>query len=306
MAEPQDPTEPTPRPARKGGRAAAPGASQDPRAADPQEPVADGQGEAPTAELPATDAAAPAASAAAAPGSPPGGPAGPPPRGPGGPPPGGPAGAATGGGYPQGPPPRRPGLWRQATSTTGGTVAVAVAAAALALLLLGVVGLGGLFVARAVASDSRDDRLEQVRDRGVLGDRDGREGRVPPGMRDRRDGGGQGRELPRERDGAVPDSRGDGLGQLMRGALALGAVQHGEFTVTGADGKAVVMTVQRGTVTAVSGTSLAVRSTDGFSATYKLDDATRGGADLAKDDSALVVARKDGATAVVVRELRTR
>ena len=84
----------------------------------------------------------------------------------------------------------------------------------------------------------------------------------------------------------------------MRGAMALGAVQHGEFTVTGADGKAVVMTVQRGTVTAVSDTSLAVKS-DGRLHARRTSSTTppAGGADLAKDDSALVVARKDGATA---------
>ena len=284
MAEPQDPTEPTPRPARKGASSAA-GASHEPQPTAPQQPVTP-QGPAP-------------GPAAGPPPGPPAGPPGPPPAGP----PAGPSGRPSGG-YPPGPPPRRPGLWRQATATTGGTVAVAVAAAALALLLLGVLGLGGLLVARAVASDHRDDRMEQLGDRGLLGDRDGR---LPPGLRDGREGGGgQSRELPRERDGAVPDSRGDGPGQLLRGALALGAVQHGEFTVTGVDGKAVVMTLQRGTVTAVSDTSLSVRSADGFAATYRLDDATRGGADLAKDDSAVVIARKDGATAVVVREVRTR
>jgi hypothetical protein len=242
MAEPQDPTEPTPRPPRQ-----------------------------------AAPAAAPRAEAAAPP----------------------PGAADRSGGHAPGPPPRRPGLWRQATSTTGGTVAVAVAAAALALLLLGAVGLGGLFVVRAVASDHRDDRMEQVGDGGILRDRDGR---IPPRWQGPGNGGGQ----PQERGGAVPDARGDGIGQLLRGALALGAVQHGELTVSGADGKPTVMTVQRGTVTAVSDTSLALRSADGFTATYKLDDATRGGADLAEDDSAFVVARKAGATAVVVREIRTR
>jgi hypothetical protein len=281
MPEQQDPTEPTPRPARES--AGAPGTGVPPQSAPPSAPQSFPQSP-PQATPQSPPQAAPQGAPQAAPqGAPRSAPAS---------------------AYPAGPPPRRPGLWRQATSTTGGTIAVAVAAAALALLLLGMVGLGGLFVARAVASNHRDDRQEQVRDRGVFGNRDDR---LPPGRQGQGNGnGGQPRQLPPQRDGAAPGAGGGGLAELLRGAQALGAVQHGEFTVNGTDGKATVMTVQRGTVTAVSATSLSVKSADGFTATYKLDDATRGGGGLAKDDAAVVIARKAGAAAVVVREVRTR
>lgn len=70
------------------------------------------------------------------------------------------------------------------------------------------------------------------------------------------------------------------------------------------NGKPVVMTVQRGTVTSVSATSIAVRSDDGFTARYAMDTSTRRPAGLAKDDVVVVVAQKSGAKAVVVRLVR--
>ena len=101
---------------------------------------------------------------------------------------------------------------------------------------------------------------------------------------------------------------GQGDGGMMRGnglLGRLGGVQHGEFTVTGSDGKAVVMTVQRGAVTAASATSVSVRSTDGFSQTYAVNTATRvsGGsaAQLGKDDQVVVLARKADRVAVQIR-----
>ncbi|MBC7639747.1 MAG: hypothetical protein H7231_08205, partial [Rhodoferax sp.] len=59
-------------------------------------------------------------------------------------------------------------------------------------------------------------------------------------------------------------------GPGMRGAL------HGELTVPEADGTGTqVVLVQSGTVTAVSKTSLSVKSTDGFTATYAITPSTR-------------------------------
>ena len=56
----------------------------------------------------------------------------------------------------------------------------------------------------------------------------------------------------------------------MRGAL------HGELTMPQADGTGTeVILVQRGTVTAVSSTSLSVKSTDGFTSTYTVSSTTR-------------------------------
>ena len=62
----------------------------------------------------------------------------------------------------------------------------------------------------------------------------------------------------------------------MRSAMALGNVQHGEFTVTDEAGKATVMLLQRGEVTKVSDTSLSVKSADNFAGTYALNADTRG------------------------------
>jgi diaminopimelate epimerase len=46
---------------------------------------------------------------------------------------------------------------------------------------------------------------------------------------------------------------------------------HGEVTVQGKDGTKTIV-VQRGAITAVSGTSLTVKSTDGYTLTWKLAD----------------------------------
>lgn len=91
---------------------------------------------------------------------------------------------------------------------------------------------------------------------------------------------------------------------LMKRAL------HGEVTLAGKQHRTVAF--QRGTITAVNAGSVTVRSTDGFSATYRLETKTRVRqgkepgtvTDLAAEDTVRVVARKDGSTltAKVVRE----
>ena len=218
---------------------------------------------------------------------------GPPPQGP--PPQGPPPGP--GGGAPV--PPKQPGLWRQATSTRGGTVAVVVAACLAALLVVTLVG-GGLFaVARVVAGHDRGTKIERMADR--------RDGALPPGMQKKLDrmpgpavprgpgsgAGGQGKGL----GGGL----GNGLGPLLRGAHGLGDVQHGEFTVQGLDGKPTTMTLQRGSVTAATATKVTVKSADGFTASYAVDSSTRGRTSgLKAGDTVLVVATKDGAKAVVI------
>ncbi|WP_406832345.1 hypothetical protein ABEG17_05845 [Pedococcus sp. KACC 23699] len=183
-------------------------------------------------------------------------------------------------------PPKGPNLFRQATSTTGGTIALIVAAGLALLLVLGVAGVGAVAVARAVVGHhDRTDRMEQMRDQG--------EGGLPPGPQRRLDRG----------NGAAP---GGGMGSMMGGLGALGNVQHGEFTAQDAAGTSVVMTVQRGTVTAASTSSVSVKSADGFTATYAVDGSTRGGAtSWTKGDSVLVVAQKAGARAVLIRAART-
>ena len=225
-------------------------------------------------------------------------------------------------------PPKRPTLWRQATSTTGGTIAVAVAGALIALLVVGILGVGAMAVVRTVAGhDDRGGRMEQVRG--------GRDGKLPPGLQRRMDdgqlpgngngtGNGNGKAKGKAKGGqdgdgpraGAPGGRGglgglgglgrSGMGAMMGSAGALGDVQHGELTVQDQAGKAVVMTLQRGTVTTVSSTSVTVKSADGFTATYAVDDATRGRAGaVTKGDAVLVVAQKTGAKAVAIRAVRS-
>jgi len=164
---------------------------------------------------------------------------------------------------------------------------VVVAAGLAALLLVGLASAAAVTIGRGVLHHDRQDRMEQARDRFQ-----------PPGQRQ-----GQGPMGPRDRSG---NGNGSGLGPLLRGAMGLGDVQHGEFTVTGTDGNAVTMTVQRGEVTKVSDTSLTVRSEDGFTATYAVSVDTRrtGASDLATGDTVLVVAEKAGAKAVLVQARR--
>jgi hypothetical protein len=151
-------------------------------------------------------------------------------------------------------------------------------------MLLGVMAVGLFALARV--ADLGDERRERVAQRGDEGF-----GERGPGMGPRM---GRGGNDPR-------DGQGIGGGLLGR----LGNVQHGELTVTGSDGKAVVMTVQRGAVTAASATSVSVRSADGFSQTYAVNASTRvaGGsaAALEKGDPVMVLARKDDRVAVLVR-----
>lgn len=216
-----------------------------------------------------------------APAAPP--PAAPPPAAP---PPGGPP--------PASPPPgpaRRPNLWRQATSTTGGLVAVIVAACLVALLVLGLFGTAVFVAARTVAGHDHEAGSPHV---SAL-----RNGNGPPGQHKKLDRApGDGNAMPR---GPGPMGRnGNGTpGQLLRG---LGSVQHGEVTVTGSDGKPTVMTVQRGSVTAATATKVTVKSDDGFTASYAVDSSTRGRTSgLVAGDTVTVLATKAGAKAVLIR-----
>jgi hypothetical protein len=185
---------------------------------------------------------------------------------------------------PGGPPPRKPGLWKQATSTTGGLVALIVAGCLAALLLVGLVAAAAVTARHVVASHNREQRIER------------QDEAFPPGLRK------QVPAVPRDGNGKVAPKAHGQLGPLLRGALGLGQVQHGELTVQGANGTSSVMTVQRGTVTASSSTSLTVKSTDGFTGTYAIDASTRGPAKaLATGNTVLVVAQKSGNKAVLIQ-----
>lgn len=94
-----------------------------------------------------------------------------------------------------------------------------------------------------------------------------------------------------------------GHGRFGPGADAL----HGEFVVPGKSGGYQTIDVQRGTVTAVSTSSLTVRSSDGYSATYTVTansfvGANRDGIGSVKNgDQIGVLAVKSGGTLTAVR-----
>lgn len=97
----------------------------------------------------------------------------------------------------------------------------------------------------------------------------GREG-APYGRGGRRDGQPDGRHGHGRRDalGAL-----GALGHLKTGMF--GGVLHGQAVVRAADGTFSTVHGQTGTVTAVSATSITVRSDDGFSKTYVVTPDTR-------------------------------
>jgi hypothetical protein len=97
-----------------------------------------------------------------------------------------------------------------------------------------------------------------------------------------------------------PGARGRLGGALGRGLA--GDALHGEFVVKDKDGKVVTRVVQHGQVTAVSTTSVSLKSDDGFTGTYAVNGDTRvrvGGDNAAisgvkTGNEAWIVATKDG------------
>jgi hypothetical protein len=152
------------------------------------------------------------------------------------------------------PPVPRKGVWHQATSTHGGRWAIGIAAAALALLMFLGIGVAGLLVLRNhdrfAMMGQRQDRFS----RGQLGQGNGR----GPGGESGRQGGMPG--APGMRGGGP-----QGLGGL--GGLLGGGALHGNVTAT-VNGSVQALVFQRGEVTAVSATSIALKSSDGFVGTY--------------------------------------
>jgi hypothetical protein len=82
----------------------------------------------------------------------------------------------------------------------------------------------------------------------------------------------------------------------------IGRGMHGEWVVKGKDGKPITLETIRGTVTAVSSSSVTVKAEDGYTETFvtSLDTKVRGGADSLGDVKAgakgAVVGVKSGTT----------
>lgn len=199
--------------------------------------------------------------------------------------------------------PPKASVWHRATSTSGGRWGLGIAAGALALLLVVSLGVAGLLVLRNY------DRVDLLGNRG-------------DGQFLRQDGPGNGRGNGNGRDNdksrgpgakddkvrpnqqgipGMPGGRAQGLGGL--GSLLGGTALHGEVT-TNANGSVQALLFQRGEVTAVSATSITIKSPDGFTATYGRTAATSSrGAALVKGGQAFVLARAADKVAITTMAL---
>jgi hypothetical protein len=185
--------------------------------------------------------------------------------------------------------PPRTNTWHQVTATPGRRWALGISALAVALLLMVGIGAAGLLVLRA------HDRVD------LLGNRpDGRslqEGRGD----DRRDGDTRGRHDRRDLRGERRSQGPGGLGSLLGGTPL-----HGEVTAT-ISGSVQALAFQLGEVTAVSDTSITLKSSDGFVGTYGRTAVTRSrGGPLVKGGQAFVLARASDKVAIRVIATRAR
>ncbi len=102
--------------------------------------------------------------------------------------------------------------------------------------------------------------------------------------------------------GGMPGPGGPPPGAMRgSGPDAMGAPPlHGEFVVPASSGGYTTMLTQTGTVTAISATSITVRSEDGYTQTYAIPS-TSGGTDAspAVNDQVTVSATRIGQTAIV-------
>lgn len=203
------------------------------------------------------------------------------------------------------PPPPRRSMWGDATSTTGGKVALLAGFGALALVLLIVGGLAVAGLVRAVTDDDRGPvgwhmGVDDDDDRGEMGPGMGRG--MGPGNDDSDQGFGPG-------NGQGNGNRngwGMGPGMGMGGLGAFGGL-HGEAVIEDGTGTRTIL-FQRGEVTAVTTDKVTVKSTDDFTATYTIGDDTRQRikdkvSSLEQGDQVMVVADKDGATTLQILRL---
>ena len=183
-----------------------------------------------------------------------------------------------------------PSGWQRATPTRGARWGLGIAAVGLVCLMILGIGIAGIAVLR------HHDRVSFLGDRqagfsrGQDGPGNGQGLNGRKGLRNDRGPGanGNGPQFPND----MPRMQGDraqGLGGL--GDLLGGAVLHGDVTAT-VKGAAQALVFQRGAVTAVSGTSITLKSSDGFVGTYGRDATTKANkAAPVKGGQAIVLAR---------------
>jgi len=102
--------------------------------------------------------------------------------------------------------------------------------------------------------------------------------------------------------GGIPDGPGSQRGAIGGpGPAAVDATSlHGEFVEPDGAGRYTTVLMQTGTVSAISPTSITVRSEDGYTQTYVIPStAGNAGAPFAVDDQVVVRATRNGQTATV-------
>ena len=198
-----------------------------------------------------------------------------------------------------------PNMWSPTTSTRGGRWGLAIAAGALVCLMILGVAVAGIVVLRT------HDRVN------LMGNRQDRQFLSQNGPGNGRGSGADGKldrkaqkeqleqlEMPGMPGGPAqgPGGRGHGMGGLgnLLGATAL----HGDVTGT-FNGSVQALLFQRGEVTAVSETSITLKSSDGFVGTYGRNATTNSrGAVPVKGGQAFVLARSSDKVAITIMATR--
>ncbi len=213
--------------------------------------------------------------------------------------------APGGGGQPPTQPPVAPQPAQPASGRNWTTIGLIAGAAAVGTIL---VAGAGFALGSRVSDDGFDGRGGHM---GFRGDDDGDRNGDRNGDRDGDgdgDRGGQGFAPPGQQgQQGRPGGMGGMPGGMRPGALTGGPALHGEVIVPNSDGTFTTLVVQRGEVTAVSATSITVKSADGFTQEYavtadsKIRVAGGGGAigDVKVGDAVGVRATKSGSTVTV-------
>ena len=179
----------------------------------------------------------------------------------------------------------RTNVWRQATSTHGGRWAIGIAAVVLVGLMFLSIAVAGFLVLR------NHDRFA------MMGQRQSGYSHGQFGQGNERGSGGT-NGTPRQL--GAPGVRG-GLGWL--GGLLGGTALHGDVTAT-VNGVTQPLVFQRGQVTAVSATSITLKSSDGFVSAYGRTSSTRAmTAAPVTGGQAFVLARASDKMAIAIRAM---
>jgi hypothetical protein len=193
-------------------------------------------------------------------------------------------------------------MWHRTTSTRGGRWGLAIAAGALVCLMILVVGVAGLLVLRNhnrvnLMGQRSDYSQRQLGPGGGQGLNNGKgfgNGQGPGAKRY----GNKAPNLP-GMPGApgMQGGRAQGLGGLAN--LLGGTALHGDVTAT-VNGSVQALVFQRGEVTAVSATSITLKSSDGFAGTYgRTGETTSRGSAPVKGGQAIVLARASDKVAIM-------